>query len=277
MCGGYWFLTPKLTRIMVYPVKSCGGVELESAELRAGGLAHDRRWMLLDERGRMATQRRHPEMARIRAAIEPDALRLRAPGMPELSLPFAHERQPDTVTVPTWHGRTEGIEVGSSADRWFGRFLGISCRLVRMPDTVHRQLDSAFATADDRVGYADAFPVLLVNEASLADLNARLYNPIPVERFRPNLVVGGSRAFEEDDWEKIEIGDASFRVAEPCPRCSVITVDQESGRRTGTEPLRSLAGYRWGRSGLHFGANLIPDNEALLKREDPVRTFTRDL
>lgn len=268
-------MTPTLTRVRVYPIKSCRGIDLERSELQAAGLEHDRRWMLLDAKGRMATQRRFPTMAQIQVTIEPDALLVRAPGMPDLLLPLSQEPGQETLTVPTWHDSTGGVAVGEDADRWFGRFLGISCRLVRMLDSVPRPLDSAFAMEDDRVGYADAFPLLLVNEASLADLNTRLRVWIPIERFRPNLVVGGLEPFEEDGWERIEVGEASFRVAEPCPRCSVIAVNQDSGERTGTEPLRALAGYRRGKAGLLFGANLIPDNKVAVRRGDRVRTFPR--
>lgn len=260
---------------MVYPIKSCGGVGLERSDLQAAGLEHDRRWMLLDDKGRMATQRRFSSMAQIRVAIEPDTLLVTAPGMPDLALPLPDERGQEALAVPTWHGRTWGVAVGEHADRWFGRYLGTSCRLLRMPDAAHRLPDSSFAAKNDRVSFADAFPLSLLNEASLADLNTRLRKKIPIERFRPNLVVDGLEPFEEDGWEKIKVGYASFRVAEPCPRCSVIAVDQGTGERTGTEPLRALAGYRWGESGLLFGANLIPDNSAALLRGSNVTTFPR--
>lgn len=138
---------------------------------------------------------------------------------------------------------TEGAAAGAEADRWFGEFLGLGCRLVYISDDVVRSVDTRYAQEDDRVGFADGFPLLPFSEASLADLNSRLPEPVAEDRFRPNLVVSGCEAFAEDGWRRLRIEEVDLRVAKPCSRCTITTVDQASGEKS-KEPLRALAGYR---------------------------------
>jgi len=264
---------PILGGVYVYPIKSFGGISLQSADLGATGLLHDRRWMLVDEGGGFLSQRRHPRMPLISPRITPDRLVVSAPGMPDLDVPLEGEPG-ERIDVEVWGDAQRGAPVGGYADRWFGRFLGSPCRLVRKPDDDVRPVDSAYARSGDETSFADASPLLLISEASLQDLNARLESPVPMNRFRPNLVVRGCGPYSEDGWGELRIGTATFRVAEACPRCAVTTVDQESGER-GKEPLRTLTTYRRLEGGVLFGRNLIHTSPGAVGVGDPVRVAPR--
>ena len=264
---------PVLSGVYVYPIKSCGGISLASVDLGATGLVHDRRWMLVDEGGGFMSQRRHPRMALISPHLAPDRLVVRAPGMPDLEVPLGGKRE-ERIDVEVWGDAQRAEPVGGYADRWFRRFLGASCRLVRKPEDDVRPVDSAHARSGDQTSFADAFPLLLISEASLEDLNGRLKNPVPMNRFRPNLVVRGCGPYAEDGWEEIRAGGAVFRVAEACPRCAITTVDQESGER-GKEPLRTLATYRKAQGEVWFGRNLIHTSQGTVRVGDPVEVTLR--
>jgi uncharacterized protein YcbX len=264
---------PVLSGVYVYPIKSCGGISLASADLGTTGLVHDRRWMLVDEAGKFVSQRRHPRMALISPHLAPDRLVVRAPGMPDLEVPLEGERE-ERIDVEVWGDAQRGEPVGGYADRWFGRFLGSSCRLVRKPKDDVRPLDSAYARGGDQTSFADGFPLLLISEASLEDLNRRLESPVPMNRFRPNLVVRGCGPYAEDGWEEIRAGGAVFRVAEACPRCAITTVDQGSGER-GKEPLKTLATYRKVQGEVWFGRNLIHPSQGTVRVGDPVEVTPR--
>ncbi|HEV2744537.1 MAG TPA: MOSC N-terminal beta barrel domain-containing protein [Rubrobacter sp.] len=264
---------PVLSGVYVYPIKSCGGISLPGADLGATGLLHDRRWMLVDEGGKFMSQRRHPRMALISPRFTPDCLLASAPGMPDLEVPLEGEPA-EHIDVEVWGDLQRGAPVGGYADRWFGGFLGVPCRLVRKPDDDVRPVDSAYARSGDQTSFADGFPLLLISEASLEDLNGRLESPVPMNRFRPNLVVRGCGPYAEDGWREIRIGAATFRVAEACPRCAITTVDQESGER-GKEPLRTLATYRKADGEVWFGRNLIHTSPGAVSVGDPVEVTPR--
>lgn len=261
-----------LSKIHVYPIKSAGGVALEAADVEACGLRYDRRWMLIDEDGRFMTQRRFPSMALITVRLLPEHLVVEAPRMSVLHLPL-HPEAETLTPVRIWKDSVRGSLVGDEADRWFGSFLGIRCRLVHMPDEVVRPVDPGYGKAGDRVGFADGFPFLLVSEASLGDLNGRLQDPLPVDRFRPNLVVKGNEPFAEDGWRSIRIGSVPFRVVKPCARCSIVTVDQQTGKRN-KEPLHTLARYRRVGSEVRFGQNLVHDSLGTLRKGDVVEVLS---
>lgn len=246
-----------LSELYVYPIKSAGGIALKEATLDAPGLRYDRRWMLIDEAGSFMSQRRFPRMALISVRFSSGYLLVDAPGMSTLGVPLRPEAE-RCVRVRVFEDPTEGALVGEEADRWFAELLGVSCRLAHMPEDAVRPVDPEYATDGDQVSFADAFPFLLVSEASLAELNDRLEEPIPVDRFRPNLVIRGCQPFAEDRWERVKIGAVPFRVAKPCARCVITTVDQATGVR-GKEPLRILARYRRVGKGVLFGQYLIHD------------------
>jgi uncharacterized protein YcbX len=257
-----------LSALYIYPIKSAGGISLEACKVDERGLHYDRRWMLVDAAGRFMSQRRYPRMALIEVRIEPDRLRVQAPEMPPLEVPL----QPPSATrrlAQIWSDLVEVSPAGGDADRWFGEYLGASCSLVHLPDESIRPVDPAYGSAGDRVGLADGFPFLLISEASLADLNARLESPLPMNRFRPNLVVGGCEPFAEDDWGLVRIGSIPLRVVKPCARCAITTVDQRTAA-TGKEPLRTLARFRRAGNKVLFGQNLIHDATGTLHVGDPV-------
>jgi uncharacterized protein YcbX len=255
-----------LSDLRVYPIKSCGGIAVDEWEVDERGLRHDRRWMLVDETGCFISQRELPRMALIKVRIESDGLVADAPGMPSLQVPF---RPPDgkPLLARVWDDFVETQTVDD--DNWFSEFLEVGCKLVYLPDESVRPVDAAYAEPGDRVGLADGFPFLLISEASLADLNARLEEPLPMNRFRPNLVVGGCEPFAEDGWRGVRIGKLTFRVVKPCARCTITTVDQESATK-GKEPLRTLARFRRAGNKVLFGQNLIHDQRGTLRIGDPV-------
>ena len=254
-----------LSDLCVYPIKSCGGIAVDEWEVDERGLRHDRRWMLVDETGCFLSQRELPRMALIKVRIESDGLLVDAPGMSSLVVPF---RPPDGKLMLTrvWD---DLVECQTVDDQWFSEFLEVSCKLVYLPDESVRPVDAAYAEPGDRVGLADGFPFLLISEASLADLNARLEQPLPMNRFRPNLVVRGCEPFAEDGWSLVRIGKLAFRVVKPCARCTITTVDQESATK-GKEPLRTLARFRRAGNKVLFGQNLIHDETGTLRIGDPV-------
>ena len=260
-----------LSSLYVYPIKSAGGIALEASEVDGRGLRHDRRWMLVDEAGGFMSQRRYPRMALIGVRIEPDRLVVDAPEMPSLDVPL---RPPDRKLrlARVWGDLVEVSTVGDDANHWFGEFLGVGCKLVYLPDESIRPVDPAYGRAADRVGLADGFPFLLASEASLADLNARLESPVPMNRFRPNLVVEGCEPFAEDGWRLVRIGAITFRVVKPCARCAITTVDQSTAS-TAKEPLRTLAGFRRAGNNVLFGQNLIHDHKGTLRLGDPIEVL----
>jgi uncharacterized protein YcbX len=260
--------TMYLSGLYVYPIKSAGGIRLEASDVDGRGFQHDRRWMLVDETGRFMSQRRFPRMALIGVRIEPFGLVVDAPDMPSLEVPF---RPPDgrLLLAQVWDDLVESLTVGDDADRWFGEFLDVSCKLVYLPNESVRPVDPVYGRPGEQVGFADGFPFLLISEASLADLNARLERPVPMNRFRPNLVVRGCEPFAEDGWKLIRIGSLTFRVVKPCSRCTIPTVDQRTAE-AGKEPLRTLARFRKVGTKVLFGQNLIHDGTGTLRRGDPV-------
>jgi uncharacterized protein len=257
-----------LSGLYVYPIKSMGGIPLEAWDVDGRGLRYDRRWMLVDEDSWFISQRELPRMARISVRIKADRVVVNAPRMTALELPLGATTG-KTVPARIWDDVVEASPVGDDADRWFGEFLGVRCRLVFLPDESVRPVDPDYGEAGDQVGLADGFPFLLISEASLADLNARLERPLPMNRFRPNLVIGGCEAFAEDGWRVVRIGPITFRVVKPCSRCAITTVDQERGA-TGKEPLRTLARFRKVGNKVLFGQNLIHDGTGTLHTDDPV-------
>ncbi len=262
-----------LSGLYVYPIKSCAGISLQKSELGATGLRHDRRWMLVDETGEFMSQRAHPRMALISTSVSGEHLTVGAPGMPDLEIPLRQEDE-NLVDVSVWGDANRGATVGEEADRWFREFLQFPCRLVRKQEDEPRLVDSSYAVSGDQVSFADGFAFLLISEASLEDLNGRLADPLPMNRFRPNFVVDGCDPYAEDGWGRLRVGSVPFRVAEACPRCAVTTVDQRTGAR-GKEPLRTLATYRKSEGEVFFGRNLIHDASGTVRVGDPIEATPR--
>ncbi|MGH3088365.1 MAG: MOSC domain-containing protein [Rubrobacteraceae bacterium] len=258
---------PTLTGIHVYPIKSCAGTSVSSWNADDLGLAFDRRRMLVDEENVFLSQRELPKMSLIKPEINEDHLSITAPDMPRLEVPF--EPEGSRALARVWRDLVEVVPVGTDADRWFSEFLGTGCRLVNFPDDSIRRVDQDFANPEDHVHLADGFPFLLISEESLENLNERLEHPLPMNRFRPNLVVSGVEPFAEDGWKSVRIGELSFRVAKPCARCAITTVNQTTGDK-GKEPLTTLAKFRNSPTGVLFGQNLIHESPGSLRVGDAV-------
>lgn len=264
-----------LQAVYRYPVKSMRGQEFDSLDVDARGLVLDRRWMVVDANGRFLTQRQQSRMALIDVqAGDPSELELSAPGMPPLQLSRSQADGPaaDRIDVQVWGDHVSAQPVSGEADAWLSDFLDQACRLVHLPVDVRRPVDPQFAGPDDQVGFADGFPFLLISQASLDDLNARLDLPVPMLRFRPNLVVAGCQPYAEDGWRHIRIGDMRFRVAKPCSRCIIPTIDADTGER-GREPLQTLMTYRRRDNKVYFGQNLVHEGSGRLEVGMPVEVI----
>jgi uncharacterized protein len=244
-----------LAAIHVYPIKSAGGFAVESWPVDSFGLQLDRRWMVIDQFGRAVTQREQPRLALVRTEITDGALRVTAPGMPALELAL-HPSPAVTTSATVWDDTCEARWLGKGPSDWFADLLGIPCSLVFMPETTRRPVDPGYAPAAERVSFADAFPFLLLSQESLAALNERLARPVPMNRFRPNLVVAGGAPHVEDTLRRFRIGDLELEVVKPCDRCVLTTTDQSTAER-GPEPLRTLAAYRKVGSKVLFGQNVV--------------------
>jgi len=242
--------------ILRYPVKSCAGHAVERAELDVYGIVGDRRWLIVDPSGTFLTQRNAPELALVKPDLSDSVLTLSAPGMEPIAV-STHADGP-IRDVQVWDDRCRGIDQGDEVADWLSDYLGSSYRLVKMSPDFERPVDADYAvSADDNVSYADGFPCLLTSESSLEELNRRTEHPVPIDRFRPNIVVSGAKPFEEDAWKVIRVGDVTFHVVKPCARCVVTTTDQSTAER-GKEPLTTLATFRRDAEGkVYFGQNLI--------------------
>jgi uncharacterized protein YcbX len=266
----------KLSALHIYPVKGLKGIELSEARCTDRGLRHDRRWMVVDSEGVFLTQREHPRMATVWTDIADDVLVLAAPDAGSVEVPIdAGDARSTRVRVRVWNSVVDAVPVSPYADAWLADYLGMPCRLVYMPDATHRESNAKYAGPDKLVGFADGYAYLLANEASLADLNARLgkknHPALPMNRFRPNLVVTGTSAFEEDGWKEIRVGEAILRAAKPCGRCQVTTTDQTTGEIVGPEPLATLSTFRdSGEFGVMFGMNLVTVKEGKVRVGDMV-------
>ncbi len=259
----------EVTQVNVYPIKSAAGISLESAIIEERGFQHDRRWMLIDTDGQFMTQRQHPRMALIHVGLMKDHLLVNASGMEPLIVPFESVVR-NSIPVVIWDDTVQASFVGHDCDDWFSSFLNFPCHLVQMTDSSERRIDPEFNPGRKQVSFADAFPFLLIAEESLADVNARLMQQFPMNRFRPNIVVRGAGPFAEDSWKLIHIGKIPFQVVKPCARCTITTVNQDTAE-TGVEPLRTLAAFRSHENKVLFGQNLIAGGAGEIKVADQIK------
>ena len=256
-----------ITSLFVYPVKSFGGISLVQSVVEARGLKHDRRWMLVDEGGIFMTQRTDTRLALFRTGLEEGGLRLQSPSGESILAPYDPEGPVGRVRV--WKDDVLARQVNDAVDDWLSDNLNKRCSLVYMPDESIRQPHLGFTHPGDKVGFADAFPVLIIGESSLTDLNGRLAEPLPINRFRGNIIVRGWDPFEEDRWATLSVGNLVFRAAKQCGRCSVTATDQETGV-VGIEPLRTLAIYRLGEKAVLFGAYFVPESRGEISVGDAI-------
>ncbi|MFB6550498.1 MOSC domain-containing protein [Streptomyces sp. NPDC056405] len=268
----------RLQSIHVHPVKALRSLTLREAVVEPWGLTGDRRWMLIDDGGKVVTQRRQPRLALAAAELLPGGgVRLSAPGREPLTVPVP--RTVGTVVVQIFRDKVDALPAeGDAVHAWCSAFLGTDVRLVYLDDpATRRPVDPRYALPGETVSFADGFPLLLTATASLDALNSLIAEgehadegPLPMNRFRPNVVVSGTDAWAEDGWSRVAVGEVDFRVAKPCGRCVVATTDQGTAER-GREPLHSLGRHRRLDGGLVFGQNLIPVGRGTIRVGDPVR------
>jgi len=260
--------------LYIYPVKSCAGVRCAQATLDARGLRHDRGWMVVDGHDEFVTQREQPRLALITPQLEADTLHLSTPDGQAVSVPTTGVVGP-TRRVRVWRDWCEAVDQGDTAAQFFSDWLEESVRLVKMTDSFERHVDSRYAKTRALTGFSDGYPLLLISQASLDDLNTRLDTPLPMNRFRPNLVVTGCDRYAEDGWQQVQINAITFDIAKPCERCMVTTTDQATGE-CGVEPLRTLATYRRFGTKVYFGQNIIHRTAGTLAVGESVKVMLRE-
>jgi len=262
-----------VSALHIYPVKGLKGIAVDAARVTERGLAHDRRFMLVDGAGEFLSQRALPRMATVWTEIDRGELVLSAPDLDPVSLPL-EPAGGEALRVRVWRSVCDALAPSPAVDAWLSDYLGVECRIVYMPESTRRESNPEFAP-DRIVGFADGYACLAISEASLGDLNARLvakgHRALPMNRFRPSIVVDGAAAYAEDEWSRIAIGGAAFGAAKPCGRCEVTTTDQSTGEVQGPEPLATLAAYREHPAfGLMFGMNWFVETPGEVRLGDIV-------
>jgi len=257
-----------IASLHIYPLKGGRGLSLDQVELDRFGPKNDRRWMVIEADGSFVTQREIPALCQIGAVPSNSGVTLSAPNLEPLVLARPAPDSP-TRRVAIWDDETDGVELGPVAADWISQALGASLRLIYLPDHALRRTNPEYDPIGARVSFADGYPILVISEASLEDLNRRLEVPLPMNRFRPNLVVRGSTPFAEDRWRVFSAGGIRFEGLKLCARCPVTTTDQATGAR-GKEPLRTLASFRKHADGVMFGMNVAHRGSGTLRVGDPI-------
>jgi uncharacterized protein len=253
-----------VSALTYYPIKACRGFDVTSSNVERMGLEHDRRMMVITPDGGFLTQREYPRLALVTPSLKHEALTLSAPNFDSIQIGIQASGTPTPVGIWSSTG-VDAIDQGDEAAAWLSDWLGLSVRLVHIADGFKRKLNPEYAVhADDHTGFADGYPILIISEESLQDLNSRLDSAVPMNRFRPNLVVKGCAPFAEDAWKRIRIGGVEMALVKPCPRCVVTTIDKETLEKN-KEPLKTLGRYRKHELGAIFGMNTIPLNEGRME------------
>ena len=250
----------QLSEIYIYPVKSLGGIRLDKAEVTDRGLKYDRRWMLIDENNRFISQREYPQLALFKVAIKDDNLVITDRKSGKILTVSHSPIYPNTpsLNVTIWDDEVSAWEVGKIANDFFTQALEMSTRLVYMQDESHRKTDANYSLKGDEItSFSDGYPILIIGQSSLNDLNNRLAEPITINRFRPNFVFTGGNEFEEDEWHEFSVGNIRFFGVKPCARCIMTTIDPETGEKKGKEPLLTLNRYRKAGNKILFGQNVL--------------------
>lgn len=261
-----------VSELYIYPIKSLGGISLKSAALSDRGFEYDRRWMLVDKENHFLTQRVLPAMALLQVELTEKGLIIRHKTLPHSPLFIPFQPEGDTAMVEVWEDRCRGQWVTLQADEWFSDMLQTSCRLIYMPDTTHRRVDGRYASNAEIVSFADGYPLLLIGQASLDDLNQRLSSPIPMNRFRPNMVFTGGTPYQEDEFKQFGLAGISFFGVKRCARCIMTTIDQDTIARS-KEPLRTLNEYRKKNNKIYFGQNLLFQGTGVVSIGDPITLY----
>lgn len=264
----------QLSEIFIYPIKSLGGISLSEALVEQRGLQFDRRMVLVDQNGIFITQRDFPQMALLKTTIRDKNLVVtNSLSNHSIILPLNPDNNTSSerIRVKIWNDECEAVIVSKEADEFFSDMIGIKCSLMYMPENEFRLVDPErkYVSENHPVSFADGYPFLIIGQSSLDDLNKRLENPLPMNRFRPNFVFTGGQTFEEDEWKDFTIGDIKFKAVKPCARCVITTTDQQTAERS-DEPLRTLSTFRKNGNKVLFGMNLVTYDEGKVKVGDKI-------
>lgn len=262
----------KVEELHIYPIKSARGQKVPQFEMTQEGPAGDREWMLIDDEGKFLSQRSFPKMATIETFYEPSALTVGLGKMFfKISTKNSFQRK---VPVRVWNDSFEAALEPDLYSQGIAQYLGTSCRLARYAPYSQRHVGKVLSEDwNPEVRFADGRPLLLTNTKSLEDLNSKLGTPVPMNRFRPNVVISGKQAFEEDQWKKIRIGDVTFSQPKGSARCNVINIDQQTGMPSGPDPLKTLSTFRKMDRGVFFGVLWIPENTGVIREGDSVQVL----
>lgn len=266
----------QLSQINIYPIKSCSAISLTSASVDQFGLIGDRRFVIVDAKGMFITGRTYPQLTLINVKQTPMGLQVSAPNMPRLTINYSSFSN-NYKKVQVWNDQINAQHCAKAYDQWFSQFLSTPCQLMYFGEQSQRLVENR----DDSVAFADGYPLLLISQASLNDLNHRLQQqqlaPVNMSQFRTNLVIDNAIAYQEDSWRHIRIGEAEFEVVKPCSRCVFTTVDPSTGEKhSDMQPLKTLRQYRASRhkKGIMFGQNLITIKQGIIKLTDPVEVLS---
>lgn len=255
----------KISQLYTYPVKSLGGIQLKASELSPFGLKHDRRWMIVDNNGKFISQRESCKMATINTAIKDDELVL-SHNNSEITVPSIDDGC-DELLVSIWSDTFKATHVSQLVDKWLTDILGQDCQLVYMDDTVQRQIDVDFAPKGQNVSFADAYPILVISQASIDDLNAKLDILVNINRFRANIIVSGTKPFAEDNWNDLSINSLKYKAVKLCSRCIIPSINQETGEQDQVKMLAVLNRYRKIDKKIKFGQNIIYKNVNIINQQ----------
>lgn len=245
-----------ISSLHIHPIKSLQSVSVNELLTTDRGAKYDRRWMFIDASGSFITQRECVDLVHFELELEQDRIRVVHPKDSNGIIVPLSISSGEKTRVKIWNSKCDALVAEDHINRWFSKLLNMDLRLVYMPDESERRVDPEYAKQNELTAFTDGFPFLVIGQASLDDLNSKLEDPVPMDRFRPNIVFDGGEAFAEDDWKDVKIGSATFRRVKPCSRCVMTTTDQKTGERN-KEPIRTLNTYRKQGNHVNFGQNLL--------------------
>lgn len=260
----------QISQLFIYPIKSLGGIAKQTVEITNTGFKYDRRWMLVDENNIFLTQRTNPKMALLQTGENGDGIFVfhKQHQLQSLILPPATEyRKKQRVTV--WEDVCDALEAEEDINSWFSDMLHINCKLVYMPDSTKRPVDKRYANNNETTSFSDGYPMLMIGQSSLDNLNKKLTVTLPMNRFRPNIVFSGGHAHMEDEMAAFTINEINFLGVKPCSRCVMTTIDQQT-TAVGKEPLKTLAGYRMKNNKIYFGQNVLQQQNGSINIGDTI-------
>ena len=261
---------PTLSQINVFPVKSLGGISQSSAWVEKQGLMFDRRFMLALSDGSMVTARKYPHMVKVQSSLTPDGLIFVAEGKPPLRLKYSDFKMQE-APAQVWKDNFTAYTTTDEADDWFSDVLQQRVELLFSGEQSNRVREKV----GHNVSFADGYPMLVIGQGSLDELNRRSPEHHSMDQFRANLIVSASEAFEEDSWKRIRIGEVEFEAVKACERCILTTVNVDKGEfRPSKEPLNTLSQFRANeRGGVFFGQNLVAKNEGMVRQGEVVEVL----